>query len=161
MDKIEFEFRWSVIPYITEEVRRQGHDPDTLDGIERVAYMTTAWAKALEWKDLYAYPSLNQILLLGALVEPTKNKTGFREIGVCVGNRVCPPAETIKPDLINLLGHADHIEPIEFYKNFELIHPFIDGNGRTGKILLNWVNDTLLTPIFPPADLFGHPIVNP
>lgn len=35
------------------------------------------------------------------------------------------------------------------------------GNGRTGKILLNWLNGTLLNPIFPPADFWGRPIQNP
>jgi fido (protein-threonine AMPylation protein) len=50
---------------------------------------------------------------------------------------------------------------LEAYKEFEFIHPFEDGNGRTGKIILNWINGTLLDPIFPPNDIFGYEISNP
>jgi fido (protein-threonine AMPylation protein) len=46
-------------------------------------------------------------------------------------------------------------------KNAMMVHPFRDGNGRTGKILLNWLNQSLNAPIFPPSDLFGSPIRNP
>ena len=28
-------------------------------------------------------------------------------------------------------------------------HPFIDGNGRTGKIIYNWINSSLYDPILP------------
>jgi len=59
------------------------------------------------------------------------------------------------------LENLSAMEPLEAYKEFEYIHPFADGNGRTGKIILNWLSDTLRTPFFPPADLFGYPITNP
>lgn len=36
-----------------------------------------------------------------------------------------------------------------WYKEFEDIHPFVDGNGRTGKILYNWLNGTLKVPTIP------------
>jgi len=45
------------------------------------------------------------------------------------------------------------------YYVFELIHPFSDGNGRTGKIILNYLYHTLDDPVFPP-DFFGG-IANP
>ncbi len=40
------------------------------------------------------------------------------------------------------------------YREFELVHPFSDGNGRTGKVLLNYLADTLERPTMP-SDWFG------
>jgi hypothetical protein len=42
----------------------------------------------------------------------------------------------------------------EWYLGFEWIHPFRDGNGRTGKILHNWLNGTLDEPVLV-QDYFG------
>ena len=42
----------------------------------------------------------------------------------------------------------------EFYLEFEMIHPFGDGNGRTGKVLHNWLLGTLDKPVLV-TDYFG------
>lgn len=44
----------------------------------------------------------------------------------------------------------DRMPAVMAYYNFERIHPFADGNGRTGKIILNWLNGTLAAPVMPP-----------
>lgn len=149
----------TVIEYCTEEVERQGHDTSVLDGIERVGWMLEAWSYAIiraKWN-----PSVQEAIELGKRVEILANKRGIRKVGVRVGSKICPPAKTVIPALVELFSRIDVLTPLEFYKEFELIHPFIDGNGRTGKILLNWKNGTLLNPFFPPDDIFGYPIRNP
>jgi hypothetical protein len=47
-----------------------------------------------------------------------------------------------------------NVPAVVAYYNFEKIHPFADGNGRTGKILMNWINGTLDAPLMPP-NFFG------
>lgn len=152
---------WTVIDYVREEVSRQGHDVYTLDGIERVGWMLNAWSGALELIEAGDPLDMSIVRSLGMQIEPHKNSNGYRRCGVRVGSRICPPPDEVRIQLKRLLEIYDSMTPIEFYKEFELIHPFVDGNGRTGKILLNWKNGTLLNPVFPPADLFGEPIRNP
>ena len=149
----------NVIDYVREEVRRQGHDVEALDGLLRVGWMLNAWSHALTMKTLT--PTIDSALVLGRMIEPTKNTTGTRRCGVRVGWRICPDWEEVPRLLNSLFEQYDALTPIEFYKGFEEIHPFVDGNGRTGKILYCWKLGKLLDPEFPPNDIFGEWIENP
>lgn len=95
------------------------------------------------------------ILQIGKLVEPTR-VTGYRSIPVIVhGVRI--QHEYIPRQMENLLSFQKDMTPVEFYKEFEEIHPFIDGNGRVGSILYNWMLGSLEMPVAPP-DVF-KPVV--
>ena len=58
---------------------------------------------------------------------------------------VPPPAQAV-PDLVDSLidyANSDHFDPVTqaalVHAQFETIHPYGDGNGRLGRILIGWV----------------------
>lgn len=57
------------------------------------------------------------------------------------GNATCPPKEVAKK-MRDLLSHYHSIEKktfediIDFHYQFEIIHPFQDGNGRVGRLIM-------------------------
>lgn len=161
-----------VIDYVVEEVQRQGHDTMADDGIMRVGWMLEAWANAMQLNE-HSYvdrrvPDETNIEMTGATVEQLVNRSGYRRVDVWVGGRACPSPDRIPQLMADLCLTIDwrndpvcSLSPLDFYRRLLEIHPFVDGNGRTGKIVLNWLNGTLANPIFPPNDFWGRPIRNP
>lgn len=145
------EITLEILKYIAEEVERQG------DGPVAVYDMARAWTDAMEMKRGHVIgsgPTLRDIERWGQLIAPQKNMFGYRKGLVSIGGVTKKPWPMYLHDLEALVANPRLLTPEEMYYNFELIHPFNDGNGRTGKILFNYLKGTLHTPEMPP-NFFG------
>lgn len=134
-----------VILYCAEEVDRQQDEPLA------VGWLCHAWAEATRRRAVDPVLTVETVEALGKLVSPPMNASGFRQGMVRVGNRLAPAPTEVRPALEKLLSPETlaTLSPDEVYYQFELIHGFNDGNGRVGKIVLNWLNDSLDAPIMP------------
>ncbi len=91
------------------------------------------------------------------LMENIDNRFGYRVLDVRVikSNFKATPAPYVKTDMGLLLRwyneNKNFLHPLVlasiFHHKFERIHPFMDGNGRTGRMILNYI---LLFNNYPP-----------
>jgi len=97
------------------------------------------------------------IKLQEIIVKDTEVSTGFKKLPnyIVMRNLKTTPPEKVEEEMNRLLKwyeeNKENIHPLklatEFHARFEKIHPFEDGNGRTGRILLNAI---LLEYGYPP-----------
>jgi len=174
--------------FIWDEVVRQGHDPRIEeDGGIRCEWMQEAWDFAVEnasEKPQVAHiERIGTILEQGHNVGGFRD---YNNANVFIGDHKAPDSHFVRGLIHDLFSVVDQIQPLtdlivngawksytvggfsdeisaletadDFYLAFEWIHPFRDGNGRTGKILHNWLMHTLNDPILI-ADYFqmGNP----
>ena len=82
---------------------------------------------------------------------------------------VTPPPQALPRLLEDLVAYAnrDDVEPVAqaavAHAQFEIIHPFADGNGRVGRVLVSWLLTRRLSLLVPPpvsvaiaADVGGY-----
>lgn len=137
-----FSFTFIVIKWAAQECEWQQ------SGEMSVAWMIEGWQYAMMRRDKPI--ALQHVLDLGLLVEPRTNSNGLRKVGVRVGYDVKMSHTVVPHALDRLLEHQGDLDPVEWFREYEEIHPFRDGNGRTGNILYNWLLGTLPEPVFPP-----------
>jgi hypothetical protein len=164
--------------FIHDEVVRQYHNTKIRDGKSRIEWMLQAWHFALRYAD--KTPTVAHLRELGRLVEPYVNDRGYRREPVWIGGRKAPDSHFIEVMIDTLFTKAERVDPIQgitisiedasvggfgdlvrrihtaddFYLAYEWVHPWGDGNGRTGKILHNWLHGTLDEPVLV-TDYFG------
>ena len=136
----------SDIKWAAEECERQR------SGELSVAWMCYAlgWMRDYDRSGVTDHDMQGIVGMLGSQVEPIVNRDGFRRVEVRVGWVNMPPASQVHRLVNNLCDEGSYLTPAEWFREFEEIHPFRDGNGRTGAILFNWMNGTLDDPVTAP-----------
>ena len=140
-----------VVKFCAEECSRQKSGETSVYWMCCGVYFATLWEKDGKGPRRVIPEFIEH---LGRIIEPGKNEHGFRVTPVIVPGPRQPPHHSLVEDQIRkLCDGSKTISPLEFYTAFEEIHPFVDGNGRVGSILYNYLGNTLAQPISPP-DVF-------
>jgi hypothetical protein len=147
--KLFTDYQLAIIRFCAEECARQN------SGEESVAWMVNAYVYAVERFSVQNTISEEDVLAMAAMIEPKKNANGYRKVPVSFRTGEVVGWENIERQIGNVLGAQDVLEPVEFYTEFEKVHPHEDGNGRLGAILYNVKNGTLYCPVAPP-DVFAQ-----
>jgi len=91
---------------------------------------------------------LHRLVIFNTLREDLKLQAGkYRNLQVFIGNSIPPKPGEVPNKIANLLKwytlNKNKLHPIilaaYFHSEFEKIHPFVDGNGRVGRLLMNFI----------------------
>ena len=116
-----------------------------------LAQSLSAWDWLLQGRRLTdeSIQRAHAIAMAGVLPDEIVGK--YRQVNVMVGGKTLPRFDQV-PALMRgwLMNHARAREEDTIKKAhvaFEKIHPFADGNGRIGRLILNWQRDKAGLPL--------------
>lgn len=85
-------------------------------------------------------PTVARLENFVASIAPGKRLRRSEGMDVYVGNHHPPRGgPAIEVELRRLLGDMRLLKPYHLHRKYEALHPFMDGNGRSGRVLWLWM----------------------
>ncbi len=130
---------------VTNEHVRQSNLIEGIDDFEEDLRSIKAWRWLRRQKTITPQVILELHRRITSKQLPKDQCGQFRRVQVYVGNHTPPPWMVVSQlvfdwcmDWMHKAGEED-IDPKTMHIRYETIHPFIDGNGRTGRMLMWWM----------------------
>lgn len=116
-------------------------ESNAIEGIHRQVLWeeVEAHERFLEQEIADAAAMIDALAVFVAKVQPGATLRAREGMNVRVGPHVAPPGGPQIPRLLKALLEADQGDPWRRHCAYETLHPFMDGNGRSGRVL--WLRE--------------------